>query len=428
MIRTNLDRSRSCAWRERQGPGAGSITTSNAMTRVMTSVMPGVMPSAISGATTRTSPTAASSIPWIQIALSASLASSIGLSCIAQDAVPVAVPPEQPAPPADPASERFGGAENAPTIEEMSPRLDEAVSRGLEHLAALQNADGSFGRGRFVDNAGIAALCGIAFLADGHMPGRGRYGEVVRRALEHILSKVTETGLIAGDGGHGPMYGHGFATLFLGEVYGMTPEDARVRDALERAVELIVNSQNEEGGWRYNPVPYDADVSVTICQVMALRSARNAGIKVPVETIERAVKYVKECQNPDGGFKYMRTAGGSAWPRSAAGVATLFYAGQYGDKAIDEGLEYLVRQAMPSGGSAMSQAHYYYGHYYAVQAMYLAGGEWWTRWWPAIRDDLLAQQTTAGGWIDPQQGGAYATSMALVILQMPKRYLPIFQR
>ena len=115
MIRTNLDRSRSCAWRERQGPGAGTITTSNAMTRVMTSVMP----SAISGATTRTSPTAASSIPWIQIALSASLASSIGLSCIAQDAVPVAVPPEQPAPPADPASERFGGAENAPTIEEM---------------------------------------------------------------------------------------------------------------------------------------------------------------------------------------------------------------------------------------------------------------------------------------------------------------------
>ena len=370
----------------------------------------------------------------VRWSLAASLAGSLAWGTFAQDVVPVAetggttqasdaVGAEAPEPP-----ERFGGAENAPAIEEMSPRLDEAVSRGLEHLASLQNADGSFGRGRFVDNAGIAALCGIAFLADGHMPGRGRYGEAVRRALEHILSKVTETGLIAGDGGHGPMYGHGFATLFLGEVYGMTPEDARVRDALERAVELIVNSQNEEGGWRYNPVPYDADVSVTICQVMALRSARNAGIKVPVETIERAVKYVKECQNPDGGFKYMRTAGGSAWPRSAAGVATLFYAGQYGDKAIDEGLEYLVRQAMPSGGSAMSQAHYYYGHYYAVQAMYLAGGDWWTRWWPAIREDLLAQQTTSGGWIDPQQGGAYATAMALVVLQMPKRYLPIFQR
>jgi hypothetical protein len=351
---------------------------------------------------------------------------SIDASAWSQDPVPVEPTPDAATAPVS--DDRFGGAENAPAIEEMSPRLDEAVARGLEHLASLQNEDGSFGRGRFVDNAGIAAICGIAFLADGHVPGRGRYGEVVRRALDHILSKVTETGLIAGDGGHGPMYGHGFATLFLGEVYGMTPEDASVRDALERAVELIVNSQNEEGGWRYNPVPYDADVSVTICQVMALRSARNAGIKVPAETIERAVKYVKECQNPDGGFKYMRTAGGSAWPRSAAGVATLFYAGQYGDKAIEEGLEYLVRQAIPSGGSALTQAHYYYGHYYAVQAMYLAGGEWWTRWWPAIREDLLAQQTASGGWLDPQQGGAYATAMALVVLQMPKRYLPIFQR
>ena len=365
-------------------------------------------------------------VPSIAARLAAAVALSISSQALAQDAVPVE--PSQDRASESDGEDRFGGAENAPAIEEMSPRLDEAVSRGLEHLAGLQNEDGSFGRGRFVDNVGIASICGIAFLADGHVPGRGRYGEVVRRALEHILSKVTETGLIAGDGGHGPMYGHGFATLFLGEVYGMTPEDARVRDALERAVELIVNSQNEEGGWRYNPVPYDADVSVTICQVMALRSARNAGIKVPTETIERAVKYVKECQNPDGGFKYMRTAGGSAWPRSAAGVATLFYAGQYGDQAIDEGLEYLLRQAMPSGGSAMSQAHYYYGHYYAVQAMYLAGGTWWTRWWPAIRDDLLAQQTASGGWLDPQQGGAYATAMGLVILQMPKRYLPIFQR
>ena len=32
------------------------------------------------------------------------------------------------------------------------------------------------------------------------------------------------------------MYGHGFATLFLGEIYGMNPADKRVRDALVRAV------------------------------------------------------------------------------------------------------------------------------------------------------------------------------------------------
>ncbi|MHC4832432.1 MAG: prenyltransferase/squalene oxidase repeat-containing protein [Planctomycetota bacterium] len=320
------------------------------------------------------------------------------------------------------------GAENRPAADEMTEAQRSAIARGLDHLASLQNADGSFGRGRYADNAGIVALCGIALLADGHMPGRGRHGETVRRSLDYLLDHVTETGLIAAETGHGPMYGHGFATLFLGEVYGMTSEDARVRDALERAVELIVNSQNDEGGWRYNPVPYDADVSVTICQVMALRSARDAGIKVPASTIERAVEYVKKCQNPDGGFKYMIAAGGSGWARSAAGVATLFYAGRYGDESIARGLDYLERQAFPSGRSSLTQAHYFYGHYYAVQAMYLAGGDWWRRWWPAIRDDLVAQQTPAGGWLDQQQGGAYATAMALIILQMPQRYLPIFQR
>jgi hypothetical protein len=208
----------------------------------------------------------------------------------------------------------------------------------------------------------------------------------------------------------------------------MSPEDGRVRDALVRAVDLIVNSQNEEGGWRYNPVPYDADVSVTICEVMGLRSARNAGIKVPRETIERAITYVRGCQNGDGGFRYMSSMGTSAWPRTAAGVASLFYAGVYGDDSIDRGLQYLMAMAAPDGGGPMSEAHYFYGHYYAVQCMYLAGGERWSNWWPRIRDELVQRQGDEGGWIDYQWGSAYSTAMGLIVLQMPNRYLPIFQK
>ncbi len=328
---------------------------------------------------------------------------------------------------APPAVEVPVGAENAPATDEIVPELDAAIVRGLAFLATLQNADGSFGRGRYGRHVGIASLCAIAFMADGHIPGRGEYGEVVQRALEFVLANSTETGLLAADTADQPMYGHGFAALFLGEIYGMSPADRRVRDALVRAVQLIVNSQNDEGGWRYNPVPFDADVSVTICQIMALRSARNAGIRVPRETIDRAVEYVRECQNPDGGFKYMRRVGASDWPRTAAGVASLFYAGIYDDDSIDRGVEYLRRTALP-GSPGARQNHYYYGHYYAVQSMYLAGGEHWQRWWPAIRDELISRQAANGRWVDHQIGDAYASAMALIILQMPKRYLPIFQR
>jgi prenyltransferase beta subunit len=319
------------------------------------------------------------------------------------------------------------GAQNNPVAGEMDAVLHKTVTDGFEYMASLQNEDGSFGRGRYGKHVGITSLCALAFMADGNLPGRGPHGEQVQKALEFVLAHATDSGLLAAETSHGPMYGHGFAALFLGEIYGMNPQDKRVRDALVRAVELIVGTQNEEGGWRYNPVPYDADISVTICQIMALRSARNAGIKVPKKTIDRAVVYVRQCQNPDGGFKYMLTAGGSAWPRTAAGVASLFYAGIYEDDSIDRGLGYLVRNALPGIG-AHNQAHYYYGHYYAVQAMYLAGGEHWERWWPSIRDELIAKQASGGGWLDHHAGGAYATSMALIVLQMPKRYLPIFQK
>jgi hypothetical protein len=319
------------------------------------------------------------------------------------------------------------GAQNNPAAGEMNETLQKTVNDGFTYLKSMQNADGSFGRGRYGKHVGITALCGLAYMADGNLPGRGPYGEHVRQALAFVLDHATESGLLAAETSHGPMYGHGFATLFLGEIYGMNPNDKRVREALVRAVDLIVGTQNEEGGWRYNPVPYDADISVTICQIMALRSARNAGIKVPKKTIDRAVDYVRRCQNPDGGFKYMLQAGGSAWPRTAAGVASLYYAGIWEDDSIDRGLKYLIRNAMPGTG-ASGQAHYYYGHYYAVQAMYLAGGDPWKRWWPAVREELTAKQSSGGGWLDHHAGGAYATAMSLIILQMPKRYLPIFQK
>ena len=307
---------------------------------------------------------------------------------------------------------------------EITPEVRKAVEKGLAYLKSTQVEDGSFAANRYGRNVGITALSCLAFMADGHLPGRGKYGDVVEKGLTFILNSASETGFIAADVSHGPMYGHGFATLFLGEIYGMTG-DRRVREALVKAVRLIVNTQNEEGGWRYRPEAADADLSVTICQVMALRSAREAGISVPKTTIDRAISYVRQCQTSDGGFKYMLNSGGSAFPRSAAGVATLYYAGVYEDDAIRKGLAYLLPFRREMGSYAIG--HFYYGHYYAVQAMYLAGGDFWKQWFPAIRREVLFRQESDGKWSDPH-GESYGSAMALIIIQMPNRYLPIFQR
>jgi len=349
---------------------------------------------------------------------------------VVQAAQPVEVAPDLPTP--RPAA--FApSAQNKPMAGEITPELDLAVRKGLAALAEMQNEDGSFGGGRFNRNVAVTALGGLAFMGDGHVPGRGQYGPNVEKALNNVLGMATEIGLITGDAGNGPMYGHGFATLFLGEVHGMTGGDddsllaKRTHEALIRACRLIERTQNAEGGWRYNPVPNDADVSVTICQIMALRSARNAGIEVPKSTIDKAVEYVRKCQNEDGGFMYQLPSGVSAWPRSAAGVASLYYAGIYQDAALDRGVAYLLKEAMPESRTR-SETHYWYGIYYTAQSMYLAGGPAWESFWTQSRRELLRSQAASGVWNDPGIGQAYGTSMALIVLQMPKRYLPIFQK
>ncbi len=281
-------------------------------------------------------------------------------------------------------------------------------------------------------NVAVTALCGMAFLSAGHTPGRGRYGQHVEKAAEYLISQARPNGFIVHMVGgayqtYGPMYGHGFATLFLAEVYGMSP-NAELQETLQKAVKLIVDCQNDEGGWRYFPKPYQADISVTVCQMMALCAARNAGIFVPKSTVDRCVEYVKRCQNADGGFRYQLVGRpDSVFPRSAAGVVALYNAGLFEGPEIERGLDYLMR-FLPRGQIFRYESHYFYAHYYAVQAMWHAGGRSWEEWYPAIRDELLDRQIGDGAWVDTSVCNEYGTAMALLILQLPNNYLPIFQR
>ncbi len=322
-----------------------------------------------------------------------------------------------------------------PTVEAsgkelVTPTTQQAIDRGLAYLAARQQPRGSFGmETRYRRNVAVSSLAGMAFLSAGHTPGRGKYGVAVDQTIDFILSSAQPSGYIiqADSAGHGPMYGHGFATLFLSEVYGMSPRDD-VRQTLKSAVQLIVNSQNREGGWRYDPDGKDADVSVTVCQIMALRAARNCGIGVPKATVDQCIDYVKKCQNADGGFRYqLNIRPTSEFARSAAGLVALYSAGVYEGAELDRGLTYLERHR-PSGDLLRFESHYFYGHYYAVQAMWHAGGDNWRKWYPSIRDELVSRQMPDGSWPDHMINTEYGTAMACLVLQMPNNYLPIFQR
>jgi hypothetical protein len=324
----------------------------------------------------------------------------------------------------------------------MTPDTDTAIDRGLSFLKSRQHADGSFGTRGYTGNVAVTSLSAMAFMAAGHQPNRGAFGGGVLEALRYVLNQDRDPkyrGFLNNPLAtpFGPMYGHGFGTLFLAEVSGMVPDKElrqKVHDTLRAAVKLILDTQNAEGGWRYTPGSREADISVTICQIMALRSARNAGVFVPKPTVTKCVDYVKNCQDRrEGWFRYMSTGGPGekdAFARTAAGVVALNTAGIYSGPEIDSGLKYLQDHRPRRLGLMavnLPDMYYFYGHYYAVQAMWTAGGDYWKQWFPAIRDELLKSQLPDGSWQD-QICNHYATAMACIILQIPNNYLPILQK
>ncbi len=341
----------------------------------------------------------------------------------------------------------------------VTPEQRRAVEAGLAWLAAEQAPDGSWRAkiGYKLNNGyeyttekghvGVTALACMAFLAGGHLPNRGEYGGVVERGLDFVLGCAQDDGYVTAHGTR--MYSHAFATLFLAEIYGMTHRDD-VRQKLQKAVDFIVRCQNLEGGWRYEPFAPESDMSIVVCQVLALRAARNIGIRVPKSTVEKAAQYVVDSaivadersggfrmgrfHNEVGAFRYQKgTSSRASFPLTAAGVTALHGVGLYSDESIEQGLQYLQRNldtfnyqyGRPFGG------HYFfwYGHYYAVQAMYTAGTHYWEPYFERLREELIAMQHPSGSF--PNQvgpGDALGTAMAVLILEIPYRYLPIFQR
>ncbi len=313
----------------------------------------------------------------------------------------------------------------------VSKAAEKAIRRGLQFLQRKQGADGSWrtngGYGTYP--TAMTALAGTALLASGSTPTRGRYWQTVRRATDHLLRAAQPDGLITSPREEAvPMYGHGFATLFLAEVYGMEEDDRRlqqIQKSLHRAVTLTAQSQSDRGGWIYTPDSTRDEGSVTVTQIQALRACRNAGISVSPKTIARGVGYIKQSANPDGGIRYEAGAQGPSQPAiTAAAVAVLYNAGRYDDPMAEKALKF-ARRLLPINGS---NNYHYYAHLYLAQALFQRGGKDWDDYYLEMSNWLVGQQSQDGSWQGDHVGTTYGTAVALIILQLPYAYLPIYQR
>ena len=306
---------------------------------------------------------------------------------------------------------------------------EKIIEGALKYLASKQNANGSWGVSS-EERRHPVAITGytlIAFQSAGNLPGEGRYGKNVKKGMNYLLNEMGPDGIYGARASGQYMYGHGVATIALGELYGQTRSPA-IRAKLTRAIKLIIASQNSQGGWRYRPVVRDADISVTVLQVVALRAAKNAGIDVPQRTIDNAVKYVKACyHSSSGGFGY-QPGSGPGYARTAAAIYSLQVCGLYEDPLVLKGSKYLF------ANHRASQTWYVYGNFYAAPAQYMIGGETWERWYKVVGSSVVKDVKKEGSiyrWDSNGRGGVgpiYTTSVFTTMLAMPYHYIPLYQR
>lgn len=307
----------------------------------------------------------------------------------------------------------------------------EAVVKGaLKYLASKQTASGAWGasgeeKQRQVAMTGYVLM---AFLSAGHLPGEGEFGKPVAAGMQFLLDSMGPDGVIGTRHDGQYMYAHGIASVALAEIYGQTRSPV-MRAKLDRAIKLIISSQNTEGGWRYRPIVKDADISVTVLQVVALRAAKNSGIEVPQQTIDKAVEYVKNCYDESsGGFTYQPKNRSPGFARTAAAIYSLQVCGLYEDPLVKKGSQYLFENYKED------HEWYTYGNYYAAPAQYMIGGETWKKWYEMCKKSLLANVKRQGDlayWEARGRGGVgpnYSTAVYVMMLAMPYHYIPLYQR
>jgi len=284
----------------------------------------------------------------------------------------------------------------------------------------------------------MTSLSLLALADSGHKPiDLNMKGIAMTRGLDFVLSedpRLHRSGGYFGVEGS-RMYGHGITTLCLTTMMriGVHPrQEARLGEVTQQAVELILRAQRVRkitprhvGGWRYTPTSHDSDLSISIWQILALVSARKAGIHVPDQSIDLAVRYLKRSYfsprnargmpNMQSGFGY--TVGRR--PEYAMTAAGLLGLQMCKDKLSPESkgsTHWLAKQELNP-----RTEWFYFGTYFYSQAM---RGEEKNR--QKTQEVLLGLQKDDGSWAgnsgsERLAGRVYSTALALASLNAVKQ-------
>ena len=333
-------------------------------------------------------------------------------------------------------------------IEELGGTLEteEAVEKALAWLAKTQSDDGRWD----VDGFKLLSECGgpgdqkdgdvavtglslLAYLGAGYTHTGGDYQESIRRALEWLIAGQNADGDLRRGG---QMYGQAMATAALCEAYSMT-HDAWLLPAAQRAVKFILDAQTPGAGWRYEPRD-DSDTSVVGWQVLALKSAAIAGIKIPNQHFIWAGAWIDSVRKgKDGGLYSYKPGDAVTATMTAEGwFCQLFISEVAKTRGITESIDYIMKD-LPKWAPDSDVVPHLYFWYYATLSLYLSGAKEFDVWNAALSKALLKGRVkdgaAAGSWdpvcqLGPRGGRIYSTAMATLCLEVYYRYLPFYKQ
>jgi hypothetical protein len=265
-----------------------------------------------------------------------------------------------------------------------SGRGEDAVLRALRWLKKKQDPGGSW-KGD-ADHVAMTGLALLTFLAHGETPQTSEeFGPTVEKAIRFLIDFQAKDpkGKFSQNS-----YTHGICTYAISEAYALTKIMA-VKESMEKAVAFLIDGQQTDGGFHYGYAKGDKfDVSVAGWNVQALKAATMAGSTHPglPEAVKKVIMFLKTqayAQNGTG-FVYQGTPGkpspgGGKWTMTGVGTLCLQLLGHAKDPETRQGLTCMEALTCVWPAGTNSKPQLY-GWYYVTQAKFQAGESTWNAW------------------------------------------------
>ncbi|MSR62516.1 MAG: hypothetical protein EXS08_08730 [Planctomycetes bacterium] len=336
-------------------------------------------------------------------------------------------------------------------LEWLKRHQDPAGFWDCDGFAAQCTDDTCTGSGSAAHDVGVTGLALLCFLGAGETHLEGRYRTTVKRGLQWLLEVQDEEGCFGPRIGQGFLYDHACAALAMAEAFGMT-QAKPFRAAAQNGIAFVLRTQNPYSAWRYAaPGDGDNDTSMTGWMVMALKSAKMAGLTIDEAAFDGALAWIDQVTDPRTGRTGYTELGGppsrlaslaarfpaeNSESMTAVGLLVRIFGGRTPAQDPQLALGAARLAARLPQWSEDGQIDFYYW-YYGTLALFQLGGARWERWNEALRAAVIEHQRTdapscaRGSWdaLDAWStvgGRVYATALNCLSMEVYYRYPRVF--